>query len=88
VIGFASGIDAGMAVKYADGLPLHERNPLACLILVYAGVHGLIAVKAMGLTVVLGMLAWLEKYCQKIALPAALGTASFQAFLIWYLLSK
>jgi hypothetical protein len=42
----------------------------------------------MGLTVVLGMLAWLEKYCQKIALPAALGTASFQAFLIWYLLSK
>jgi hypothetical protein len=89
LIGVISAVDTYLTVKYREQLIFLESNPIASLLLeLDAGDASLlIAVKFLGSTIAMGLLAALYLQNQRIGLMVSSGLACFQLGLLFYLLA-
>jgi hypothetical protein len=86
-IGLVSAFDTYLTVKFQDCLMFHEVNPLAVMLLRLDGWDPslLIGLKFLGSVLALGFLAALHLYNRRLGLMVTSGLASFQLWLLGYL---
>jgi len=86
-IGLVSAFDTYLTVKFQECLMFHEVNPLAVMLLRLDGWDPslLIGLKFLGSIVALGFLAVLHLYDRRLGLMVTSGLASFQLWLLGYL---
>lgn len=86
-IGLVSAFDTYLTVKFQECLMFHEVNPLAVMLLRLDGWDPslLIALKFLGSVVALGFLVALHLYDRRLGLMVTSGLASFQLWLLGYL---
>ena len=86
-IGLVSAFDTYLTVKFQDGLVFQEFNPLAVMLLRLDGCDPslLIGMKFLGSIVALGFLTVLHVYNRRLGLMVTSGLASFQLWLLGYL---
>lgn len=87
-MGGVGSIDTGLTVHLRDVLEHTEQNPVARLILASDGweVSRFIGLKMFGTILVLGIVTYLFKRNAKCGLTVVFTIATFQAFLLLYLL--
>src|SRR5262245_48472200 len=86
-IGLVSAFDTYLTVKFQECLVFHEVNPLAVMLLRLDGWDPslLIGLKFLGSVVALGFLAALHLHNRRLGLMVTSGLASFQLWLLGYL---
>jgi hypothetical protein len=86
-IGLVSAFDTYLTVKFQESLVCHEVNPLARMLLRLDNWDPslLIGTKFLGSLVALGILAALHLYNRRLGLMVTSGLASFQLWLLGYL---
>ena len=86
-IGLVSAFDTYLTVKFQEYLKFHEVNPLAVMLLRLDGWDPslLIGLKFLGSVLALGFLAALHLYNRRLGLMVTSGLASFQLWLLGYL---
>src|SRR5262249_38696571 len=86
-IGLVSAFDTYLTVKFQEYLKFHEVNPLAVMLLRLDGWDPalLIGFKFLGSIAALGFLAALHLYNRRLGLMVTSGLASFQLWLLGYL---
>jgi len=86
-IGLVSAFDTYLTVKFQECLMFHEVNPLAVMLLRLDDWDPslLIGVKFLGSVAALGFLAALHLYNRRLGLMVTSGLASFQLWLLGYL---
>jgi hypothetical protein len=86
-IGLVSAFDTYLTVKFQEHLVYHEVNPLARMLLQHNGWEPslLIGSKFLGSVIVLGALTVLHFQNRRVGLMVTAGLASFQLWLLGYL---
>src|SRR5262245_48279243 len=86
-IGLVSAFDTYLTVKFQECLAFHEVNPLAVMLLRLDGWDPslLIGLKFLGSVLALGFLAALHLHNRRLGLMVTSGLASFQLWLLGYL---
>jgi hypothetical protein len=87
-IGLVSAFDTYLTVKFQECLMFHEVNPLAVMLLRLDGWDPslLIGLKFLGSVIALGFLAALHLHNRRLGLMVTSGLASFQLWLLGYLI--
>lgn len=88
LIAFVGAVDTSLTVKLREGLYVHEKNPIARWILSFDGweVARFIGLKMFGTIAVLGITICIFVQNKIKGLLVISGIASFQLFLLFYLL--
>src|SRR5262245_50748655 len=86
-IGLVSAFDTYLTVKFQECLAFHEVNPLAMMLLRLDGWDPslLVGLKFLGSVIALGFLAALHLHNRRLGLMVTSGLASFQLWLLGYL---